>query len=252
MPLTPEQQQLNQSVLTLFGSAYRVSQFYTADHDGVDLAAAGGTRLRAIAPGMVSYARDATAHPAEALEHWSGGAGNVVMLDIPDNRTLQFAHLESFEVADNDVVVAGQLIGKVGATGVAHGTHVHFGLWDHDRDLMIKPYSYLAKLAADPTNVGTTVTGVQVDTVERFAVPRIFRGRPPGMLRGFDPRRPNQVVKQQPAASRTGDPASAIVLITWPDHDPQPSPHGTFLEVASGFFKGLYVAVAEVDLDPAP
>lgn len=28
------------------------------------------------------------------------------------------------------------------------------------------------------------------------------------------------------------EPASAIVRISWPDHDPQPFPHGTFLEVA--------------------
>jgi murein DD-endopeptidase MepM/ murein hydrolase activator NlpD len=253
MPVDAELQQLKRSVLSLFGSAFHVSQPYTDDHDGVDIGAAGGTPLRAIAGGKVSYARDATADDRDhALDHWALGGGNVVNVDISNKRTLQFAHLESIDVELGDVVAAGQLIGKVGATGLAHGTHVHFGLWNHPTNEMIKPYDYLASLVADPTNGVTVVTGVEIEEVERFALPRLFRGRPGSMLRGFDPARPNQVIRQQDAASRTGDPAAAIVRIRWPGMDPQPVPHGTFLEVASGFFGGLYVVAAEVDLDPAP
>jgi murein DD-endopeptidase MepM/ murein hydrolase activator NlpD len=253
MPVDAELKRLKESVASLFGSAFHVSQPYTDEHDGVDIGAVGGTPLRAIAPGKVSYARDATIDDRRnALHHWALGGGNVVNIDIPHNRTIQFAHLESLDVEEGDDVTAGQLIGKVGATGLAHGTHVHFGLWDHRLNEMIKPYDYLASLVADPTNNVTVVTGVQIEDVERFPEPRLFRGRPGGVLRGFDPARPNQVIRQQDAALRAGDPASAIVLIRWPDMDPQPVPHGTFLEVASGFFGGLYVVAAEVDLDPAP
>jgi len=254
MPVDPELRQLKKSVLTLFGSAFHVSRPYTADHDGVDIGAAGGTPLHAIAAGTVSYARNEKDDPDLAFDHWALGGGNVVNIDIPRNRTLQFAHLESIavDVEEGKEVAAGQLIGNVGETGNAHGTHVHFGLWDHSASKMIKPYDYLAKLATDPTNGVTVVTGVQVEDVERFPAPRLFRGRPGTMLRGFDPARPNRVVRQQESATRSGDPAAAIVRISWPDMDPQPVPHGTFLEVASGFFKGLYVVAAEVDLDPAP
>jgi murein DD-endopeptidase MepM/ murein hydrolase activator NlpD len=251
MPVEPEIVQLTESIRTLFGSAFHLSQPYTDAHDGVDIGAPGGTALNAITGGKVSYARDARDDPAFALKHWALGGGNVVNIDIGNKRTLQFAHLERIDVDEGKQVTGGQLIGKVGATGLAHGTHVHFGLWNHAINEMVKPYDFLADLASDVTNVVTVVTGVQVVDVERFATPRMFRGRPGGMLRGFDPERPNQVVRQQEAALRTGDPAAAIVRITWPDHDPQPVPHGTFLEVADGFFGGLFVVAAEVDLDPA-
>ncbi len=243
---------LAQSVLGLFGSAFHVSQEYTKDHDGVDIAAAAGTKLFAIAGGKVSYARNSLEQTEkEALRHWALGGGNTVNIDISDDQTLQFAHLESIDVQEGSLVAAGQLMGRVGKTGNAHGAHVHFGLWDHPSNKMIKPYDFLAAVAADTTNAVTVVVAAQVQDVERFPAPRTFRGRPGSVLRGFDPSRPNQVVRQQDAATRAGDPATAIVHISWPDMDPQPVPHGTFLEVASGFYEGLYVVAAEVDLEPA-
>jgi hypothetical protein len=153
---------LKQTVLALLGPAFHVSQQYTKDHDGVDIAAA----------------------PAQS--------------SMPSRR----------------------------ARCPTPGTR-------------------------STTPIETVVVAARIEDVERFAAPRIFRGRPGSMLRGFDPARPNQVVRQQDAASRTGDPAAAIVRISWPDMDPQPVPHGTFLEVASGFYKGLFVVAVEVDPDPA-
>jgi hypothetical protein len=294
---------LKQLVLALFGPAFHVTRGYRPGHDGVDIGAAVGTPLHAIAAGTVSYARNEIEDPGDAKRHWALGGGNVVNIDIPGNRTLQFAHLQSLDVKKGDAVAAGQLIGTVGATGRATGPHVHFGLWDHGTNKMIEPYDYLATLTAVAPSEATTVApsdpataapadattvapadattmvpagatnvapgdpasgtpGVdvsvtpklvaQIDDVERFAAPRHFRSRPGIVLRGFDPTRPNQVVRQQRSAIPSGANAAAIVSIGWPGMDPQPIPTGTYLEVVNGLFIGLYIPAEDVDLDPAP
>ena len=94
MPVDAELEQLARSVLALFGTAFHVSQPYTDDHDGVDIGAPGGTPLRAIAAGKVSYARDATADDEEhALDHWALGGGNVVNGGFRFARTHRCRHL---------------------------------------------------------------------------------------------------------------------------------------------------------------
>jgi murein DD-endopeptidase MepM/ murein hydrolase activator NlpD len=270
---------LKQSVLALFGPAFHVSRDYGPGHDGVDIGAPTGTPLHAIAGGTVSYARNEIEDPEDPKRHWALGGGNVVNIDIPGNRTLQFAHLQSLDVKEGDAVAAGQPIGTVGATGRATGPHVHFGLWDHVTNKMILPYDYLATLAAGAPNIAPNVTPnadanvtpnadanvapnvtpnadanvlAQIDDVERFPAPRHFRSRPGITLRGFDPARPNQVVRQQRSSIPSGASAAAIVRIGWPGMDPQPVPTGTFLEVVNGLFVGLYIPVEDVDLDPAP
>jgi murein DD-endopeptidase MepM/ murein hydrolase activator NlpD len=242
-------QQLKQSVEALFGPAFRVSQGYSASHDGVDIAAVAGTPLHAIAGGTVSYAQNENG-PGDPRDHWALGGGNVVNIDIPGNRTLQFAHLQSIDVKVPDQVTVGQLIGRIGSSGFAHGSHVHFGLWDHATNKMIRPYAYLADLAAQPPTV-TTLAAVQVTESELFAPPRQFAVRAGSTLRAYDPARPNRVIRQHFFGTRSSAAALAIVRIAWPGAEPQPVPHGIFLRVANGMFARLYIPALEVELAPA-
>ena len=48
----------------------------------------------------------------------------VVVID--DHVRLIYCHLAEFRVRSGDAVMPGQLIGLVGATGLATGPHVHF------------------------------------------------------------------------------------------------------------------------------
>lgn len=84
-------------------------------HDGIDLAAARGTRIRASAAGTVT---------TSAYE--AGGAGWYVKVTMPGGWWFMDMHMmrrPSVRVGQH--VVQGQTLGYVGATGDASGPHVH-------------------------------------------------------------------------------------------------------------------------------
>jgi hypothetical protein len=143
------------TIHNLFGNIFRISQGYTKTHDGLDLAAPIGTPVKAVAAGVVEYARDARTDP-NCLNAWSCGGGNVVNINIGGNKATQYAHLSKINVSSGSRVVKGQVIGLVGDTGGKNpdgsfggagarfvGSHVHFGLWDKSAMKMIDPTSFL-------------------------------------------------------------------------------------------------------------
>jgi hypothetical protein len=247
--------ELVNAVEALFGSDFEISRPYSDDHDGVDIKAARGTTLLAIDDGKVSYAQDArTDSEAHRLKHWAKGGGNVVNVDIGGKRTVQSAHLDTVAVTVGDSVVRGQPIGTVGSTGNASGPHVHLGYWHHGVG-MIEPTVYLAELAGQrlpspsPIEVAEPMASIRV--VERFEPSRHFTVPAGTTVRGYDPARPGTIIRDVDFAAESGANAVARVVIAWPDRDPQPVPHGTFLQVADGAFAGLYIQAQLVVLDPA-
>jgi murein DD-endopeptidase MepM/ murein hydrolase activator NlpD len=87
-------------------------------HLGVDFAAPRGTPVRAIAGGTV------------ADSGWEGGLGRCVRIDHPGELESAYGHLARIApgVTPGTVVTRGQVIGYVGATGLATGPHLHFAL----------------------------------------------------------------------------------------------------------------------------
>ncbi|HLK12871.1 MAG TPA: peptidoglycan DD-metalloendopeptidase family protein [Candidatus Binatia bacterium] len=105
-------------------------------HLGVDFAAPRGTPVRAAASGAVSYSG------------WLRGLGRCVRIDHADGITSTYGHLSRI-AAGLDVggaVERGQVIGYVGATGLATGPHLHYGL---ERD-----GEYVDPLALRPATEG--------------------------------------------------------------------------------------------------
>jgi|SRR5579864_5821030 len=98
-------------------------------HSGIDLAAPEGT--------AVNSATDGTA--------WTGydpmGAGAFVSVVVDAHVRIVYCHLSAIRVAVGQQVAAGQLIGLVGATGLATGPHVHLQV-DVD-GVPVDPVSYL-------------------------------------------------------------------------------------------------------------
>lgn len=82
-------------------------------HRGVDLMAAHGSPLWAAAEGTVVYAG------------WKKRYGKVVIIQHQYYQTL-YAHLSALSVKAGEWVDLKKAIGKVGATGNARGTHLHF------------------------------------------------------------------------------------------------------------------------------
>lgn len=85
-------------------------------HTGVDFAAARGTPVYATAPGRVSFVGS------------RGGYGRVVEIAHGSETTTLYAHLSAVPdgLSQGDRVAAGDLIGRVGATGTATGPNLHY------------------------------------------------------------------------------------------------------------------------------
>lgn len=84
-------------------------------HTGIDLAAPAGTPVRTAASGRVVFAG------------WNGGYGRFIKIDHGKYQT-NYGHLSKIMVSKGSYVQKGDLIGLVGATGHAYGSHLHFEL----------------------------------------------------------------------------------------------------------------------------
>ncbi len=87
---------------------------YERLHAGVDISAPSGTEIFAAGSGKVIGAGVA------------GGYGNRIIIDHGGGLATLYAHLSRMSVAVGDSVVAGDLIGYVGSTGLSTGPHLHF------------------------------------------------------------------------------------------------------------------------------
>ena len=89
---------------------------YTRAHNGVDYAAPVGAPVGAVASGVVTFAA------------WTTGGGRTVRIRHASGYESEYLHLSSITVARGEHVGQGDLIGRVGATGLATGPHLHYGL----------------------------------------------------------------------------------------------------------------------------
>ena len=82
-------------------------------HTGVDLAAPAGTPVHSATSGIAIKGFD------------PGGAGEFVEVIVDAHARVLYCHLSAFAVGSGDAVSPGEVIGFVGATGMATGPHVH-------------------------------------------------------------------------------------------------------------------------------
>jgi murein DD-endopeptidase MepM/ murein hydrolase activator NlpD len=92
-------------------------------HNGTDYVAPKGTPVSAMANGQVLAAGR------------QGGYGNLVVIRHPNGYKTFYGHLSGFAkgVRKGASVAQGQLVGYVGATGLATGPHLHFEMRVNDR-----------------------------------------------------------------------------------------------------------------------
>ena len=88
-------------------------------HYAVDYAAPKGTPIVAAADGVVIFAGK------------RGGYGNLIEIRHENNLKTLYAHMNSFATGmrTGKKVKRGQMIGRVGSTGLSTGPHLHFGLY---------------------------------------------------------------------------------------------------------------------------
>ncbi len=86
-------------------------------HAGIDIAAPGGTAIVAVAPGRVIANR------------YSKSYGFLIVIDHGDGISTSYNHmLARSPLPIGSGVAAGQVIGKVGSSGLSTGNHLHFEL----------------------------------------------------------------------------------------------------------------------------
>ncbi len=84
-------------------------------HDGVDYAAPKGTPVMASGDGKIIF------------RGWKGGYGNTLILQHDGNVTTLYGHLSRFASRNyGSRVQQGEVIGYVGATGLATASHLHY------------------------------------------------------------------------------------------------------------------------------
>lgn len=104
---------------------YRVSSYFgrrsdpfktkLAYHKGLDMSAAVGTRISAMASGKVICA-----------EYQKNGYGNIVEIKHADGFVTKYAHLNKIYVKKGQYITRNQAIGEVGRSGRATGSHLHY------------------------------------------------------------------------------------------------------------------------------
>ena len=94
---------------------------YARAHNGVDYYAPMGAPVNAVAPGLVT------------LAGWTNGGGRTVKVRHNNGYETEYLHLSSIAVRAGQRIAQGDLIGKVGMTGLATGVHLHYGMKKNGR-----------------------------------------------------------------------------------------------------------------------
>ena len=103
------------------------------EHKGLDLAAPTGTPVKASADGKVAYSGDGMR-----------GYGKVVVIKHASELSTVYAHNSKLLVRMGERVKQGQMIARVGQTGLATGPHLHFevrrrGVHENPMDFLPTP-----------------------------------------------------------------------------------------------------------------
>ena len=89
---------------------------YSRAHNGVDYHAPSGAPVTSVAPGVVT------------LAGWTNGGGRTVKIRHTNGYETEYLHLSAITTRAGVRIGQGDLIGRVGATGLATAPHLHYGL----------------------------------------------------------------------------------------------------------------------------
>lgn len=93
-----------------------ITQRFSRYHTGIDLTANVGTTVVAAADGIV----------IRTSSGWSGGYGNMILVDHGGGVITRYAHLSQIGVSPGDSVSRGEAIARSGNSGHSTGPHLHF------------------------------------------------------------------------------------------------------------------------------
>ncbi len=121
---------LRGDVIAPFGKiTHPVYQTVTMNN-GIDIAASRGEQVRCVAFGSVAYVG------------WMRGLGRLAIVEHQGGFITIYAHLSEIDVRQDEMVAEGTVIGRVGETGTADGSKLHFSIRQSAQSL--DPMSWLS------------------------------------------------------------------------------------------------------------
>jgi murein DD-endopeptidase MepM/ murein hydrolase activator NlpD len=102
-----------------------------AFHKGVDFAGAAGSKIVAVAAGVVTWAGERS------------GFGKLIEINHGDGYVTRYAHNEKALVSVGETVQRGEPVALMGSTGRSTGPHVHFEVLHNGRQ--VNPLSYIGR-----------------------------------------------------------------------------------------------------------
>jgi murein DD-endopeptidase MepM/ murein hydrolase activator NlpD len=136
-------------------------------HSGVEFYNATGTEVLAAADGRVAYAGN---DDIQSFAPWTHFYGNLIILEHASPAKVTFytlyAHLSEIDVQAGQDLKAGQRIGKVGMTGAAIGSHLHFEVrvGSLDYSAIRNPFLYLDPLTGSNGHPLAVLAGQLTDS----------------------------------------------------------------------------------------
>lgn len=140
-----------------FGNRIHPVYGYGRFHGGCDFTTAHGTPINATAAGVVCHS------------DWLGGYGKVVEIDHGNGLKTLYAHCSELAVKKGQKVEKGQMIARVGTTGLSSGPHCHYEVRRGEKQIDPKPYlaqkdapkpiANLSKEASVPESTSTNIRG---------------------------------------------------------------------------------------------
>lgn len=93
-------------------------------HNGIDISAPIGTPIMAAERGVVLAVGDQDKYCRR------GAYGKYIVIKHENNLTTLYGHLSQFAVSVGNIINRGDIIGYMGRTGYATGSHLHFTIYD--------------------------------------------------------------------------------------------------------------------------
>lgn len=108
-----------------------LSQKFWYIHPAIDIPNPYGTKVRPVNEGQITFAG------------WDGGYGYSVVIKHKAGFASRYAHLSKISVKRGSKITKKTVIGLVGATGFATGSHLHLEIYNNGK--VVDPEKYLPK-----------------------------------------------------------------------------------------------------------
>jgi murein DD-endopeptidase MepM/ murein hydrolase activator NlpD len=119
-------------ISSFFGTRYDPFTGRRAWHSGVDIVAKEGSKIKALAGGIVSFAGE------------KGGYGRLVEIDHGQGIATRYGHSKALLVKEGELVRKGQAIALLGSSGRSTGPHLHLEV--HKDGTAVDPGHYFPDL----------------------------------------------------------------------------------------------------------